>query len=65
MNQKAPSSPIVPAVPKVKLTPTLPGDCPCACGEGVCHGAPGMRFLCKWELKTLQMGTRRGARFVI
>lgn len=26
MNQKAPSSPIVPAIPKVKLTPTLPGN---------------------------------------
>lgn len=26
MNQKAPSSPIVPVIPKVKLTPTLPGN---------------------------------------
>lgn len=68
MNQKAPSSPIVPAIPKVKLTPTLPSNIMFLCmwkGSLLCSSWDEMSLL-KWELKSLTMkqASRRGGSLV-
>lgn len=68
MNQKAPFSPIVPAIPKVKLTPTLPSNIMFLCvwrGSLPCSSWDEMSLL-KWELKSLTMkqASRRGASLI-